>query len=73
MKKFILILFPFLFTMSVLLSASLEIYKYNTSTKKYHKVECRWAKKCTTNCIELTLSEIRDRGGVPCKVCKPPK
>lgn len=57
------------------LTASLQEthYKYNTVNGKYHYLSCKWAKKCTTNCIELTLKEIRDRGGIPCKVCKPPK
>lgn len=49
------------------------IYKYNTSNGKYHRLSCKWAIKCTTNCIEIPLSEIKKRGGIPCKVCKPQK
>lgn len=49
------------------------LYKFNTINKKYHKQECRWAVKCTKNCIDLSLKEIKERKGIPCKVCKPPK
>lgn len=45
---------------------------FNTNSYKYHYTSCRWAKKCTVNCIEITLKEAVDRGGIPCKVCKPP-
>ena len=46
-----------------------EIVLFNTSTHKYHCRTCSHAKRCTTNCIELTLSEAKARGGVACKVC----
>ena len=49
------------------------LFKYNTSNGKYHRQECRWAVKCTKNCIDLTLKEIKDKKGIPCKVCKPPR
>ena len=42
---------------------------FNTKTKKYHSASCKWAVKCTKNCITLTPSEAIKRGGVPCKVC----
>jgi len=50
-----------------------DTYKYNVTNGKYHYNSCRWARECTKNCISLTLKEIRERGGIPCKVCKPPK
>lgn len=42
---------------------------FNTKTKKYHAPNCRWARRCTRNCISLPLSQAIKRGGVPCKVC----
>ena len=46
-----------------------EKVAFNVETKKYHCLSCRWAIACTKNCIEITISEARRRGGVPCKVC----
>jgi len=71
MKKSIYLLLA-LFIFNVSYSQD-TLYKYNTSNGKYHRQECKWAKKCTKNCIDLTLKEIRERKGIPCKVCKPPK
>lgn len=42
---------------------------FNTKTKKFHSPECRWAIRCTRNCISLSKSEAIRRGGVPCKIC----
>jgi hypothetical protein len=47
------------------------VYKYNTTNAKYHQLDCKWAIKCTKNCVEKKLSEIRKLGGIPCKTCKP--
>jgi hypothetical protein len=41
---------------------------FNTSSRKYHCPSCPWALKCTRNCIEVTLAEAIERGGVACKV-----
>jgi hypothetical protein len=46
-----------------------ETVAFNTESKKYHCLDCQWAKKCTQNCIRISLSEARRRGGVACKVC----
>lgn len=46
-----------------------ELVAYNVKTHKVHKLSCRWAKKCTRNCITIKRSEAYNRGGVPCKVC----
>jgi hypothetical protein len=46
-----------------------ETVIFNTKTHKYHSVNCKWAIRCTKNCISLPLSEAIRRGGVPCKVC----
>lgn len=73
MKKLIS-LFVVLFIFNISYSQEQEVlYKYNTNTGKYHRQECKWAIKCTKNCIDLTLKEIKDRKGIPCKVCKPPR
>ena len=42
---------------------------YNIKTNKYHHIECKWAKKCTVNCIKIDKKEAIKRGGIPCKVC----
>ena len=46
-----------------------ETVVYNTKTQKYHQTWCRWAKKCTVNCIKVDKKEAIKRGGKPCKVC----
>jgi len=46
-----------------------EIVAFNTKSRKYHCLECTWAKKCTVNCVNVPKSEAIRRGGVPCKVC----
>lgn len=46
-----------------------ETVMYNTQTHKYHQIWCRYAAKCTVNCIKLEKKEAIKRGGVPCKVC----
>lgn len=42
---------------------------YNTKTGKYHKLGCKWAQKCTVNCVKIDHKEAKNYGGVPCKVC----
>lgn len=49
--------------------AKQEMVYFNTKTYKYHSQDCVWAQRCTRNCILITLSEARSRGGIPCKVC----
>ncbi len=46
-----------------------ETVAFNVETKKYHCLDCRWAIKCTRNCVQVPISEARRRGGVACKVC----
>ena len=43
---------------------------FNTQTLKYHCPTCRWAKKCTVNCIVIPLAEAIEKDGVACKVCR---
>ncbi len=42
---------------------------YNVKTHKYHQLWCRYAARCTVNCIKIDKKEAIKRGGVPCKVC----
>ena len=42
---------------------------FNTKTRVYHDIQCKWAIKCTKNCIRIDHTEALRRGGVPCKVC----
>jgi hypothetical protein len=58
-----------LWSVAVGVSAKEETVAFNTESLKYHCLECRWAIRCTRNCIEVTRSEARRRGGVACKVC----
>ena len=46
-----------------------EIVAFNVETKKYHCLECKWAIKCTKNCVDVPLSRAKSQHGVPCKVC----
>lgn len=47
-----------------------EIVAFNTESRKYHCLDCRWAIACTRNCIKIPIAEARKRRGVPCKVCR---
>ncbi|MES1242919.1 MAG: hypothetical protein ABUT39_14990 [Acidobacteriota bacterium] len=62
-----------LLLLAVLVSGALaeseEKVAFNVETKKYHCLSCHWALKCTRNCIEVSKSEAKRRGGVACKVC----
>jgi hypothetical protein len=67
-------LFPLL-TMLLLLGMALspsvqaeEVVYFNTESLKYHCMTCKWAVKCTKNCVRMKKSEAEDRG-VPCKIC----
>ena len=66
MKKIILIL-TLIFT--PVFAASAYTVKYNTNTKIYHDISCKWAHKCTKNCITIDHTDANKRGGRPCKVC----
>ncbi|HJX29490.1 MAG TPA: hypothetical protein VJ885_16420 [Thermoanaerobaculia bacterium] len=45
-----------------------EVVYFNTDSLKYHCMTCRWAVKCTKNCVRMKKSEAEERG-TPCKVC----
>lgn len=46
-----------------------ETVAFNVESKKYHCLSCKWAIRCTKNCIEVSRSEAKRRRGVACKVC----
>lgn len=71
MLKRSILLIAMLFIALQIQAANDPIYKYNTQNKKYHKITCKWAVKCTKNCVEKKLSEIKKIGGIPCKTCNP--
>ena len=56
-------------TFSAMLSGAEEKVAFNVESKKYHCLTCRWAIACTKNCIEVSRSEAKRRGGIPCKNC----
>ena len=73
-RSFLIVLIPLLVISFLLLSGSTvasddEIVMFNTKSLKYHCPSCRWAIKCTKNCIKVTKGEAIKRGGIPCKVC----
>lgn len=45
-----------------------DIVLFNTSSKKFHKQNCKWAKKCT-HCIKIKRENAIKNGGKPCKAC----
>lgn len=57
---------------SISLATSSLTVAFNQKTYKYHYQSCTWAHKCTVNCIDISLSEAIAKGGVPCKVFRPP-
>lgn len=70
MKKiFSIFIISFVLNFSLALASYAEIVAFNTKTNKYHYIGCKWAKKCTQNCIKIDKKEAIRRGGIPCKVC----
>lgn len=41
---------------------------FNTNSKKFHKLNCKWAKKCK-NCIKIKKEDALKNGGKPCRAC----
>lgn len=56
-------------TFSSVLSGAEEKVAFNVKSMKYHCLTCSSALACTKNCIEVSRSEAKRRGGVPCKNC----
>ncbi len=69
MKKLFILILILAFNVTTSMPVLAEMVMYNTKTGKYHSLTCKWAKKCTVNCIKIDKKEAKKRGGVPCKVC----
>jgi methylphosphotriester-DNA--protein-cysteine methyltransferase len=68
MKKLLLILMITFLTSSAL-AADDQTVIMNTKTYIYHTPDCKWAKKCTKNCIKITKQKAQAQGARACKVC----
>lgn len=68
MKKLLLILMITFLTSSAL-AADDQTVIMNTKTYIYHPPDCKWAKKCTKNCIKITKQKAQAQGARACKVC----
>lgn len=68
MKKLLIILMITFLTSSVL-AADNQTVIMNTKTYIYHSPDCKWAKKCTKNCIKTTKQKAQTQGARACKVC----
>ncbi len=67
-KLFVIIGIVFCIGMNSGMAYAHNVY-YNTNSHIYHKHSCKWAKKCTKNCISIDHTDARARGGRPCQVC----
>ncbi len=68
MKRTLCLLIFLLLSAPVLASDS-SIVVMNTKTYIYHSPTCKWAKRCTQNCIKTTKEKALSRGARACKVC----
>ena len=68
MKKLLLILMITFLTSSAL-AADDQTVIMNTKTYIFHTPDCKWAKKCTKNCIKITKQKAQAQGARACKVC----
>ena len=68
MKKLLYPLLILLFVSSVLAADSQTVIM-NTKTYIYHSPDCKWAKRCTKNCIKTTKQKAQAQGARACKVC----
>ena len=69
MKKFLISLLSVFIIGVTTIPAIAETVIFNTNTHKYHKPSCKWAKKCTVNCVLMEKKQVKQKGGIPCKVC----
>jgi methylphosphotriester-DNA--protein-cysteine methyltransferase len=68
MEKLLIILMITFLTSSAL-AADNQTVIMNTKTYIYHSPDCKWAKKCTKNCIKTTKQKAQTQGARACKVC----
>jgi len=67
-KKTVCLLIFLLLSAPVLASDSSPVIM-NVKTYIYHGPACKWAKRCTKNCIKTTKDKVKSQGARPCKVC----
>lgn len=68
MKKLLSLLIV-LFLIFPALAADSQTVVMNTKTYIYHHPTCKWAKRCTKNCIKTTKQKAQAQGARVCKVC----
>ena len=68
MRK-ILYLLMFLLLVSPASAANDKPVVMNVKTYIYHNPTCKWAKKCTKNCIKTAKQKAQTQGARACKVC----
>ena len=68
MKKTVCLLIFLLLSAPVLASDSSPVIM-NVKTYIYHSLACKWAKRCTKNCIKTTKQKAQTQGARACKVC----
>ena len=64
-----LCLLIFLLLSAPVLAADNSTVVMNTKTYIYHSSTCKWAKRCTQNCIKTSKDNAKSQGARPCKVC----
>lgn len=70
MKKLCLPLIMLFFFIAALPAAAHDkSVTLNVKTLIYHDSGCKWAKKCTKNCVKATRVQAQKAGARPCKVC----
>lgn len=67
MKKIILLSFISLF--SYYKTSFSYTVIYNTKTHIYHNPNCKHAKRCIKNCVNIDINEIYNKGRA-CKICR---
>ena len=68
MKRTVYLLI-FLLLSAPVLAADSSTVVMNTKTYIYHSPTCKWATRCTKNCIKTTKDKAKSQGARPCKVC----
>ena len=68
MKKILCLLVVLSFALPVWAADNSPVVM-NVKTYIYHDPNCRWAKKCTKNCVKTTKQKAQAQGARACKVC----
>ena len=64
-----LMLIALILNSTLLMAGDDEKVVFNTQSHKYHCSTCRYAVRCTKNCVTITKAEAIKRSGLPCKAC----